>query len=99
MTANVIVTIATVVPQDFPAGTVGGQTKFSVTGQPDQLVDASVLSATFADVPAGDYTASAERLDSAGATLGTPVTAAFNVPVPPAPVSIDVPASINVTLG
>lgn len=79
--------------QLFPIATIAGKLRISVTGQPDQDVDGT--SAAF-DLPAGDYTATAQRLDASGNAIGAPVSLPFNVPA--TEIGIDVPASITVTL-
>lgn len=88
---TVTVQVATT-PQLFPAATVAGNLRISVTGQPDQ--DVTGTSAVF-DLPAGDYTATAQRLDAAGVALGAAVSQVFTVP---ADVSVDIPAAITVTV-
>jgi len=67
-------------PQPLPVGSTfaNGQYRFSIgAGIPDQVVAGT--QATFADVPAGSYTATVQGLDDTGAELGAPVTADFDV--------------------
>jgi hypothetical protein len=51
---------------------------------------------TFESIPAGDYTISALRLDTAGNPISTPVSASVSVPADLA--QVDVPVSITVSL-
>jgi hypothetical protein len=77
--ANVVVTFTTKDVTE-PAGTVQGKYVVSVTGQPDQSVDASPV--TFANVPPGDYVASVQATDTNGGTIGGKATASFTVSAP-----------------
>jgi len=95
--ANVVVTITTVA-QVFPVGTLGGLFRYTITDSAGVVVtqDSAELFSTFADVVPGDYIASAQRLDTAGAFLGSAISTKFTVPAPTVPV--DVPATITVAL-
>ena len=91
---NVVVQIA-VVAQQFPGGTTTGNILVTLapdTGNtaaaqtPQTLTDAG--SVTFANVPAGNWVATAVREDASGNPLGTPVTAKVDVVVPPVSIKI-----------
>ena len=90
---NVIVTVATT-PPTFPAGTVRGGIIVTLSGIAPVTLAAAPYVATFADVPAGDYSVTAQAVDAAGAALGAPATA--TVTVPSGEVSIDIPVSLSV---
>jgi hypothetical protein len=90
---NVVLTITTKV-QSFPAAVVAGRYSFFLQGQPEQVTDA--LSATFADVAPGVYSAYAVRLDSAGNQLGDAVSGSVTVPTPD--INVDVPDTLTVAL-
>ncbi len=95
--STVIVAVETQA-QQFPSTTVSAGVSISLSGGavPAQVISAAPYSATFADVAPGTYTASAVATDSAGNPLGTPIVSVeFTVA---APVSIDVPSVINVTV-
>lgn len=89
--ATVVLT-ATSKPADFPAGTVGGAWRFSISGIGEQ--DVSGLSATFVDVPSGAYSATVQRLDDAGEPLGSPASASFTVV--PGAVTIEIADGLTV---
>jgi hypothetical protein len=77
--ATIVVTFTTKDVTE-PAGTVQGKYVVSLTGQPDQSVDASP--ATFSDVAPGDYVASVQATDSNGGAIGGKATASFTVSAP-----------------
>lgn len=79
MAVTVVVNVKTKDVQ-MPAGTEQGQFVFSVTGQPDQTVDART--ATFTDVPEGDYVASVQALDKNGGKIGNSASVSFTVSAP-----------------
>ena len=103
---NVTITIATA-PVALPAGITAGPLNLAITDPAGNAVTnaggtaivaqtVTDNSAVFADVPPGDYVASAVRLDANGNSIGHPITQAFSVPVPTA--TYDAPQSITVTL-
>lgn len=87
--------------QSFPHGTVAGPWRFSVEGVGANTyaksVDQDALVATFAGLAAGDYVASAVRLDAAGVALHDAVVTAFVV-ADDTPVTIDVANGLAVKL-
>jgi len=103
---NVTITVATA-PVALPAGITAGPLSLSITDPTGNAITNAAgtaivaqtvtdNSAVFADVPPGDYVASAVRLDANGNSIGHPITQAFSVPVPT--VTYDAPQSITVTL-
>lgn len=118
---NVILNVTTT-PVALPIGVVAGLLALSIAGpQGNQVVDTtgqviaaqqvSGTTATFANVPVGDYVASVVRLDVNGTPIGAPVVQAFSVAAPasaPEPEAVQAPAavptyeapqSITITLG
>lgn len=96
--ATVVVSLETQ-SQNFPAGTVAAGIVITIVGSSiaPQTVTAAPYSATFADVPAGQYSASAQAVDSNGNALGAAaVSAQFTVAAPD--VAIDIPSVVNVTV-
>lgn len=92
---NVILNITTA-PAALPAGVIAGLLALSITdpagksvndasGQPLTTQQVAGTTATFANVGAGDYLASAVRLDTNGTPIGVAVTQAFSVAAPTAP--------------
>lgn len=85
--------------QVFPAGTVSGLMRFTLSPNTGvaavQEVDG--VTATFTSVAAGDYMASAQRLDSAGSPLGDSVSVAFTIPE--SGVNVNVPDTLTVEIG
>lgn len=94
--ANVIVTVATQ-QQAFPAGTVAAGIVITLSGGvAPQTVTAAPYSASFADVAPGSYTASAQAIAADGSALGAAaVSAEFTIA---APVNVDVPQTVSVTV-
>lgn len=95
--STVIVTVATA-STPFPAGTVPAGIVITLSGGAvaPQTVTAAPYSASFSDVVPGSYTASAQAVDASGNALGAAaVSAEFTVA---APVNIDVPQTVNVTV-
>ncbi len=86
--------------QLFPAGTVGGMWRFILNPIAGTGVsqDTSDPTATFADVAAGDYTASVQRLDDAGNPLGDAASIAFTVGENQVSISVPDVLSVEVTL-
>lgn len=89
----------------FPLGTVSGGIQVSLAlavADPAATPFAPVIatsapySASFSNVPAGDYVVTAQAIDDKGVALGSPVTA--NVTVAADVVNLDVPASLTVTV-
>ena len=105
---NVILNITTT-PTALPAGVIAGLLALSITdpsgqsvvdanGQPIATQQVSGTTATFANVGAGNYLASAVRLDTNGTPIGAPVTQAFTVTAAaPAPGTSTAPASVSGT--
>jgi len=97
MTRAIIATITTAL-QDLPDGMAAGQFEvtLSTAGAADlvQAVDTTVV--TFTDLAPGDYTVSACRLAATGERISAPVAASITVP---APVQVDVPALLTLTIG
>jgi hypothetical protein len=94
---TVIVTLQTAVSQ-LPEGTIPGGIKISFTGGvvPPQTV-ASPYSATFNNVPAGDYIVIAQAVDSAGQPLGdAKQSTQFHVSA--STVGVDVPMQVTVAV-
>lgn len=84
---------------DLAAGVAFGFYRFSVNGQPDTDTGAKLVSL---DLATGDYSASVQAYDGAGAPLGAPSLASFTVPAdapPPPPATFEAPASLTVTFG
>ena len=77
--------------QNFPAGTVAGKWRFTMTGLPNQ--ENAGPSAAYLNVQAGIYTATAQRIDAYGNGLG-PVASTV-VEVQGAPVTIQVAAGVD----
>ena len=81
-------------PTPFPAGTVSGGIRVSVTG-PQAIDTVTLTSAPYHTAPPttpGDYVETAQAIDSNGADLGAAVVVSFTI----APdVMIDVPTSIS----
>jgi hypothetical protein len=91
--------IVAVMSQNFPAGTVAGALRYTLTSDAGYSATQDVASseADFADATApGNYTASVERLDAAGNVLGSAVTGTLTIDA--SEVAVDVPASITVSL-
>lgn len=90
-------------PQKFPAGTVAGAFRYTLTSNAgySSTQDVAGPEADFTDATApGDYTATVERLDASGNVLGAAVSGSATIPAPSTDdsVSVDVPASITVSL-
>lgn len=114
---NVTINITTTAAA-LPSGVIAGLLALSITdsaghpindasGQPLVSQQVSGNTATFANVLAGDYIASAVRLDTNGTPIGSAVTQAFSVPAATASVqseatantaTYDAPQSITVTV-
>ena len=77
---------------ELPNEIITGKLRISLAGPVNQVQEIDGVDATFADLVAGDYTITAERLDSNGNVLGQPASANFTVTVEmyAAPVSITV---------
>jgi hypothetical protein len=95
--STVIVTVATT-STPFPSGTVPAGIVISLSGDsvPSQTITSAPYTASFSDVAPGSYTASAQAVDHAGNPLGAAATSAeFTVA---APVMVDVPQTVSVTV-
>lgn len=98
MSHTVAVSVATT-PQSFPAGTVSGGIVVSLGAFPAQTLSAAPYVATFAAIESGDYTITAQAIDSAGAPIGAAVSYPLTIaPDAPATVEIEIPASISVSV-
>ncbi len=101
-----LVALAVLAAASFPSGTVGGALVFDLHKADDlttliatKQVEAPGTSATFEAVEPGTHVVVSYRVDATGEILGTPVeSAAFDVIDGPVTVSIDVPASVTVTV-
>lgn len=103
--SKVIVAVA-LAAASFPAGTAA-VAKIRVSIHEGVILDSVIdsqdipptapVQATFENVADGTYTAMAQAIDADGNAVGDPVTAKFNAATPP--VSMDVPATLVVTLG
>lgn len=87
-----------------PSGLAAGITRFAIIAEDGTVAhtqDVAGLSATFNGVEDGNFTGSAQLLDTAGALLGSPVTQAFvdGVPVtPPAAVTFQPLTGLSITV-
>lgn len=91
--------ISQTVPQEFPAGTVGGNFKFTLTKLADNTSvsqETTEVFSVFTEVAPGDYSMSAVLLDAAGNEISLSVSANFNVPEPV--VTLQVPTAVTVNL-
>jgi hypothetical protein len=99
---SVIVSVA-LQSAKFPAGTAevsAIRITVAKAGEPGQVQDVAPsdpVTATFASVAPGAYTASAVSIGADGIEIGAPLTADFTVPEPD--VDRAVPASVSVQLG
>lgn len=93
MSTNVVVT-ATVKVIKVDATVVPGKFEVEVVGFGKQEVDTP--EATFANVPAGDYTATVVRVDAAGAPIGDKQSATFTIV--PETQDVNVPDAVTVTV-
>ena len=95
--STVIVSVATA-STPFPAGTVPAGIVITLSGGiAPQTVTAAPYSASFSDVAPGQYTASAQAIDSAGNALGAAaVSAEFTIAAPD--VNVDIPQTVSVTV-
>jgi len=96
---NIIATIS-VSPQTFPPATIVGPYRLAIAGPRTESQDVaytgSAVSATFADVPDGIYTVTAELLDSAGVLLGNQLSTQVTVQAQPTDIILQVPAGLTV---
>lgn len=94
--------LAVLVATPFPAGTVAGDLVFELRDTAGNVVDTkrgAGASVEFDAVQPGTYVVAAYRADSAGLALSPAVVSElFTVEDGPTTVSIDVPASVTVTL-
>lgn len=84
----------------LPTGVVAGLLRLVLTsfdGSFSQTQDVNGDSATFLSVPDGQYTATAQALDSSGGNLGAPVSQNFEISSPP-PQTFKQPQTITITL-
>jgi hypothetical protein len=90
---------ASLIPGEFPAGTVAGPLRFRVLQAGTEIavqdVPAPGNAASFS-LSAGTYQMEVKRLDGAGGTLGMPQTINFTVDPPPPPVTVMVPVAVSV---
>jgi hypothetical protein len=106
MTRTVIVSVATNSTQvpvgPAPAGiviTLIGAAGLSAVAP--QTIVAAPYAATFENVEAGAYTATAQTIDINGNPIGAPATSSIydvvdTVPVPPTTMAVDIPVSISI---
>jgi hypothetical protein len=85
-----------------PAGTVVDSVSATIDTVPPsapqtQSGAADVSALTFSNLPNGEYSYSVQA-SAGGVALGTPVTGTFTVADAPANITIQVPASVSVTL-
>ena len=94
-TVTVTLTLKT---QSFPNGTNPGVMRFRLmqgaTVLSTKNVSAPFTSATFSGVDDGDYTVTAQRLNSTLGALGDPLSASFTVAA--TPVLVDVPDTMSI---
>ena len=92
-----LTTSIVVAPQVLPAGLVPGhyEVTLSIAGSPDVVHRGPDLAVSFPDMAPGDYTVTAVRLAETGERISAPVAASINIP---APVMVDVPNTITLTL-
>src|ERR1700757_1621873 len=83
---------ATFTPQDFPGGTVAGNTVATLSASGTPIVPAQNLDAAgvavFLNVPDGTYTLTVQTFDAQGNALGAAYSAAVAVAVPDVSISI-----------
>lgn len=85
----------------LPDGVTAGNLRFTITGSNGNVLqtqDVADVSATFLNVPAGDYTMSAQRLASTGENLGAAVTGNFSVAATPPVQTYAAPNAISATV-
>ena len=102
----VAVAVVAIAASVFPVGTVSGGIRISLTplsvgiSAPAPItVAAAPYEAQFADVIAGDYTVTAQAIDTGGNPLGDPITQNYTVvdePVEGPP--IDIPTALTITV-
>lgn len=100
--ANVIVNVLTTADQG--SDTNGGPFRYTLTspGQATLSMDVDDVVATFAGVPAGDWTPSVVRVDVNGVQIvgTTPASgAAVTVPAAPPAFTVKVPVTVSATIG
>lgn len=101
--SKVLTAVAVLGALPFAAGTVGGDFVFSLYSplgiDPIASKRGAETTVTFEDVAPGTYTVQASRVDSNGVPLGTAVVSdPFTIVDEPATVTIDVPASVTVSV-
>ena len=95
--STVTITVASQSEQ-FPAGTVSSGIVVTLAGHDPVTLTSAPSVATFANVADGEYAITAQAVDASGVALGAAVTGSVTVATAPATVSIDVPASLTVTV-
>jgi len=99
MSRTVVVLVATTsVEEVVPVGVSASGILVSIAGVGDQMLSAAPYTATFADVPDGDYVVSAQAKGSDGGVLGAAISQQFSVSTPPNTIQVDEPQSVIVTL-
>jgi hypothetical protein len=96
--ATVLLQVATV-DATLPAGITSGKLRFTLTASAGTVFatqDVDGTDATFTAVVADTYTATAQRLDSTGANLGTPFS--ISVTVSAAGATFQQPSGITATV-
>jgi hypothetical protein len=100
--STVVITVASQ-QQQFPAGTVSAGIKVTLADVGSVVLTAAPYVATFENVPVGTHPITAEAIDAAGVVLGSSIVGSVTieapvVPTAPVEVTIDVPASLSVTV-
>lgn len=100
MSQHVVTVTVASSKQDFPLATTTSGIQVTLQNFPPVLVTAAPYVAVFNAVNAGaTYSIVAQALDGTGAALGAAVNGSVTIPADgPTTVSLDVPASISVTV-
>jgi hypothetical protein len=99
MSRTVVVLVATAsVLETVPVGVGAGGILVSIAGVGDQTLSAAPYTATFQNVPDGDYVVSAQAKGSDGSNLGAAISQQFSVVTPPNTIQVDEPQSVTVTM-
>lgn len=97
MTRTVVVNVATSL-QPYPSDVIGLGVSIKITGMQAKMIKEAPYTATFDNVPAGSYTASAQAVSTLLQPLGPIIeSAAFEVVDLPGPdAMVETPVSISV---
>lgn len=97
-----ITAAVTLAAKAVPSGTIAGNFRIWLLTEGGAVVaqqDSAETSVSFPDIEAGTYSVMAVRLDIAGGVISESVSSdLFTIEAGPATVSVDVPASVVVTL-